>query len=527
MLPYVAGTVADLVPSIGQPTPSFTVNQTSLLPIVITNVGNASSTGTTTNTFTVPANFTGPTSAFSDNGWSCGATVGTTVTCTKSGSITPSGTDSFSIPLKPLPAAGGTNANFTTSITNTSDSNTANNSSTISLAVNVAAQTQTLWLKADAGTSCNTAGCQVSTWSDQSGLARNATQATATAQPLYVSGAVNGNPAVNFNTTAKVMNGITGTQRTIFAVRNLDTSAGYHTLFASAANTDFSIRSNGTAATNYTGGPNAQDWSNASGTPTNFWVDGKQTLTGKNQYHIVRTSRSAATAGTYSISSTFSTRGMTGNDAVAEVIAYNNLPTASVINTTESYLAIKYGITLDQTTARDYIFSDSATMWSASTAGIYKNDIAGIARDTASTLYQKKSQSINNTTDIIIETGAITNDKRSLVWANNGSATGTTTTTPGGLSRISRAWKIEENNGDIGTVKISYPNSVISGVFAAPLLIISTDGTFSSGTTTTVAGTLVGGNWEYLANITDGSVISFGQLGDITPPVISSSNAAS
>lgn len=57
MLPYVATNVPDLVPSIGQPTPSLVVNQTSQLPIVITNAGNASSTGTTTGSFTVPANF--------------------------------------------------------------------------------------------------------------------------------------------------------------------------------------------------------------------------------------------------------------------------------------------------------------------------------------------------------------------------------------------------------------------------------------------------------------------------------------
>ena len=168
MLPYVADSFPDLVPSIGQPTPSFTVNQTSLLPILITNAGNEASTGTTTNVFTIPANFTGATSPFTDNGWSCDAAIGMSVTCTKSGSIAPSGTDGFNIPLKPLPAAGGGSANFTTSITNTGDSNTGNNSATITLQVNVATQTQSLWLKADAGTNCTTTGCAISAWNDQS-----------------------------------------------------------------------------------------------------------------------------------------------------------------------------------------------------------------------------------------------------------------------------------------------------------------------------------------------------------------------
>lgn len=78
------------------------------------------------------------------------------------------------------------------------------------------------------------------------------------------------------------MTGLSGSRRTIFAVRNLSATTGFHTLFASTANTDFSIRNNsgfnGTTNLNYTEGPNAQDWSNATGSPTNFYVDGKQTL---------------------------------------------------------------------------------------------------------------------------------------------------------------------------------------------------------------------------------------------------------
>ena len=114
---------------------------------------------------------------------------------------------------------------------------------------------------------------------------------------------------------------------------------------------------------------------------------------------------------------------MTGNDAVAEVIAYNNLPTVTVINTTESYLALKYGITLDQTTARNYVLSNNGTVWNATTAGAYKNNIAGIARDVIYSLNQVKSQSINNTNDLIVEDISLPlGDKSALMWAHdNGS----------------------------------------------------------------------------------------------------------
>ncbi|MDR1224242.1 MAG: leucine-rich repeat protein, partial [Tannerella sp.] len=58
-----------------------------------------------------------------------------------------------------------------------------------------------------------------------------------------------------------------------------------------------------------------------------------------------------------------------------------------------SYLAIKYGITLNNTD--NYVNSNGATVWTR-TAG-YNSQIFGIARDDASGLYQKQSQSIANT----------------------------------------------------------------------------------------------------------------------------------
>ena len=54
-----------------------------------------------------------------------------------------------------------------------------------------------LWLKADAGITFN--GSDVSAWADQSGNGRNATQNTASRQPLFVASVINGLPAVEFD----------------------------------------------------------------------------------------------------------------------------------------------------------------------------------------------------------------------------------------------------------------------------------------------------------------------------------------
>ena len=85
----------------------------------MTNVGNATSTGLHTVIFTVPTNITGPSTSFVDNGWTCGAQVGTGVTCTKTTTIsTPLGVETVRIPVTPTLAASGTSVTFDVRITN-------------------------------------------------------------------------------------------------------------------------------------------------------------------------------------------------------------------------------------------------------------------------------------------------------------------------------------------------------------------------------------------------------------------------
>lgn len=44
MLPYVSTSVPDIISGIGQPVPNLQVGVQSLIPVTVTNVGNASST---------------------------------------------------------------------------------------------------------------------------------------------------------------------------------------------------------------------------------------------------------------------------------------------------------------------------------------------------------------------------------------------------------------------------------------------------------------------------------------------------
>ena len=81
---------------------------------------------------------------------------------------------------------------------------------------------------------------------------------------------------------------------------------------------------------------------------------------------------------------------------MGEVIIYPTEVIGLNRNKIETYLAIKYGITLDQATAQNYTLSNTGVAWDAALAGIFNRDIAGIARDDISSLNQAKSQSVNN-----------------------------------------------------------------------------------------------------------------------------------
>ncbi len=82
--------------------------------------------------------------------------------------------------------------------------------------------TVSLWLKADAGTSTTNNLTAVSSWNDQSGNNNNASQATASQQPLYTTGLINGMPALFFDNIGGPNNDL----MTVADADNLDNTAG-------------------------------------------------------------------------------------------------------------------------------------------------------------------------------------------------------------------------------------------------------------------------------------------------------------
>ena len=84
---------------------------------------------------------------------------------------------------------------------------------------------------------------------------------------------------------------------------------------------------------------------------------------------------------------------------IAEIIIYTTTLPVAERNKIESYLAVKYGFTLNQAAvnANNYTASNNVVTWDRALNSSYANDITGIGRDDASALNQKQSISVNST----------------------------------------------------------------------------------------------------------------------------------
>ncbi|PTM01628.1 MAG: hypothetical protein DA407_15820, partial [Bacteroidetes bacterium] len=196
------------------------------------------------------------------------------------------------------------------------------------------------------------------------------------------------------------------------------------------------------------------------------------------------------------------------NGRVAEVFTFAERVSDADRQKIESYLGIKYGITLGPSNeaTKDYINSFGTSVWDISANSGYNYDVAGIGRDSISDLNQKQSKSLNYSTSVAIGLGGIsatnsantnefTKDGDFLVWGNNnaaftGSSTNDITIATGittSLTRIDRKWKIVESNedvsGDVQTVFVSIPDAAFSGFTKTALeeyaLIVSETSSFA------------------------------------------------
>ncbi|MDF2188565.1 BNR-repeat neuraminidase N-terminal domain-containing protein [Paraflavitalea sp. CAU 1676] len=384
------------------------------------------------------------------------------------------------------------------------------------------------WVKANAGTGTSTDNTKVSTWDDQSGNARHATNTDNDNRPTYYNRAsknLNYNPVVDFDeagqdaSNADFMDintsGILSTSNNPYEVYAViipggnNASAPGKFLFAGEAGMNkfnsFDIR--GSRSINDSWNMNdliiANTWSTDSVAQFTFDYNYNKRETFKAGTTIGSLSGSGRTTASASNALGYQrTAGIEFYDgAIAEIITYAN---ASHGTTTrekvESYLAIKYGVTL----SHDYRASNNTVVWSRSTNAAYNNNIIGIARDDISGLSQKQSKSTTGLPDILrMHIGsAMQTDQAS----NNGSFAGGdrsyfvvgtnndyplnlgTGERPSGICcRISREWLVQKTNFTNTDIKLIfdfnyYTNGYLQLNAADLRLLVDADGNFSNAT---------------------------------------------
>lgn len=407
-----------------------------------------------------------------------------------------------------------------------------------------------LWLKADAGTNTTTNGSNVTSWLDESvnGYAANA-DINATDWPVYSETAINYNPGIDFDGdyTDDFSDGLHLGSDYIFADKeglhvfivcdpNIDSETDNHIFdFGLAANGGYGmIYSNndyGMYTNNSNGGTNTELFHSEGDEPAliEFEVDfddfqyffrngtelaaipvtiAQLTASEVNEDSTYLTGatnfRGPVSIGRKSASVFLSNDGgriFDGN--ISEVIVYTDSLSALDKQKVNSYLAVKYGITLNH----DYV-SSTGTVKKDINDG-YANTIAGIGRDDCAGLYQKQSESVEPEAVVAVGKGSIAasnqanpgtiSDGAYLMWGNDGAAENTTwnnaaVNIPGfDYSRVDRVWRFTESL-DITNVQLflSLTNPLYTFPTLPPgsdgfyYLLVDDDGDFTNGGTTEI-----------------------------------------
>ncbi len=380
------------------------------------------------------------------------------------------------------------------------------------------------WVKSDVGV---TGTSSISAWSDQSSgtsITGNLVQATAANQPSLVVNAVNFQPYVRFNGTTDILvsaNTFSGTalynatNNTILMVKNYKSGTvdykwenatsgasrvGFE-LNGSFERFDFVDDASGKNANSTTNIVNLDVIAGGITSSTNNDVRLNGNVDATNQGGLTFAPGTALNP--LYIGSNDLGNPLYCNVDIAEAMTFNVTLGSSLLRRVETYLAIKYGITLGNNkgagSSVTYMGSDGTQIWANQTG--YHNNVIGIGRDNAAgnsglnKLRSKSVVSLNPSADILtIANGAnmggaaFSVDKSFFITGNNGqslpsSAASNADVPVGILSRLSRVWKGQET-GTVAIMSLKFDlSSMPANNLANVRLLVNPTGVFASGTT--------------------------------------------
>lgn len=360
-----------------------------------------------------------------------------------------------------------------------------------------------LWFKADKGVTANSSSL-VSSWSDQSINSKNAT--IAVNSPLNIENSINFNPAIYFNDGLNEyfnidIESIKNSDYTLIVIAKRSSSKAQSYLlgtnsFGNNQGLHFGYRAN----TTFTLGQYANDinlsvkgFDNPQELPVLIRGQLDQTvgrltselkdgvlLTQTETNRVPLTGTATGTLGKY--------QGDGFEGYISEVMIYSKALSSPEIRKIYSYLAIKYGLSLENSAGGidgDYVASDGTTIfWDASGNSDYHNNITAIAKDEVTGLNQIKSKSSNSTGILTIEKPAnFTADKKAIIMGSDTGDLSYSAYNKYGLNNyttLNKSWKLQTNVGNPLNekikIEIEIPNT---GKASDYLLLTEIDASYS------------------------------------------------
>ncbi len=134
------------------------------------------------------------------------------------------------------------------------------------------------------------------------------------------------------------------------------------------------------------------------------------------------------------------------NGLIPEVVLFNRFISPVERRKVESYLALKYGISLNQEIPASYLNSRGEVIWDSELNEAFNKNIAGIGRDDLSGLNQRISESTQSPGVLKIGVSGELKDNCFLIWSDNGRPM--EFFKEAGIRQLQREWRVTTFNYD-------------------------------------------------------------------------------
>lgn len=150
-------------------------------------------------------------------------------------------------------------------------------------------------------------------------------------------------------------------------------------------------------------------------------------------------------------------------DSICESIVYSRMLSNRERQKIDTYLALKYGVTLDQTAPSSYVGSDGRVVWDAVVNAEFSHHIFGLCNDTISSFYSSEKTSAEEIN--LLKIGADTISLMSYVVCGDDNNSLKYTREEGHPKRLGRTWKITTTGYTPKTIKIAFDAERIEEAF--------------------------------------------------------------